>query len=135
MDWIQLENYMLIVEKDKTAHEYKQLSMDKSDDYTLFIEHCLDDMHFVEFLKQFGIDQTKPVSLQATMVEQGEAILFTGKFYFEGYLEMGEYDLWDIVIGDAVLSFTKEEPAPFSTNNASFVEISFEIVKPSRVKL
>ena len=135
MDWIQLENYMLIVEKDKTAHEYKQLSMDKSDDYTLFIEHCLDDMHFVEYLMQFGIDQTKPVSLQATMVEQGEAILFTGKFYFEGYLEMGEYDLWDIVIGDAVLSFTKEETAPFSTNNASYVEISFEIVKVSRVKL
>jgi len=135
MDWIQLEDYMLVVEKDKTASEYKQLSLDKSDDYTLFIEHCLDDMHFVEFLKQFGIEQTKPVSLQATMVEQGEAVLFTGKFYFEGYLEMGEYDLWDIVIGDAVLSFTKEEPAPFSTNNASFVEISFEIVKASRVKL
>ena len=39
MDWIQIEDYMLVVEKDKTAHEYKQLSMDKSDDYTLFIEH------------------------------------------------------------------------------------------------
>ena len=135
MDWIQLENYMLVVEKDKTANQYKHLSLDMSDDYTLFIEHCLEEVHIVEYLKQFGIEQTKPVSLQATMVEQGEAILFNGKFYFEGYLEIGEYDLWDIVIGDAVLSFTKEETAPFSTNNAPYVEISFGIVKVSRVKL
>lgn len=135
MDWIQVDNYMLVVEKNNTRNQYHNISSIINDDYALFIEHCLDDTDFIEFLEQFGIEQTKPMYLQTSIVERGAAILFTGKFYFEGYLELGEYDLWDIMIGDAVLSFTKEEPAPFSADSTSFVEMSFEIVKANRVKL
>jgi len=137
MDWVQIKDYMLVVEKDKTIQQYSSLSLklEENDDYALYTRHCLDDVPFIQFLQRFGIEQTKPVSLQALAVEQGAAILFTGKFYFEGYLELGEYDLWDIVLGDAVLSFTNEGDAPFSTSNTSFVEISFEMVKASRVKL
>ena len=135
MDWVQIEDYMLVVEKDKTIQQYDTLELEKNEYYELFTLHCLDDVPFVQFLQQFGVAQTKPVSLQALAVEQGSAIMFTGKYYFEGYLELGEYDLWDIVLGDAVLSFTNEEAAPFSASNTSFVEISFEMVKASRVKL
>ena len=135
MGWVQIEDYMLVVEKDKTIQQYGTLNLENNDDYVLFTRHCLDDVPFVQFLQQFGVEQTKPVFLQALAVEQGSAILFTGKFYFEGYLEIGEYDLWDLEIGDAVLSFTKEETAPFFTSNTSFVEISFEMVKASCVKL
>ena len=135
MEWIQTEGYMLVVEKDKTIQHYRNISSQLSEDYMLFTEHCLEDASFVQFIQQFGVDKTKPVSLQVSTVEQGAAILFTGKFYFEGYLEFGEYDLWDIELGDAVLSFTKEEVAPFPVHNTSYVEISFEIVKASRVKL
>lgn len=135
MDWVQIENYMLVVEKDKTIQQYRTLNIEKNDHYTLFTLHCLEDVLFIQFLQQFGVEQTKPVSLQALAVEDGAAFLFTGKFYFEGYLELGEYDLWDIVIGDAVLSFTNEGAAPFLANNTSFVEMSFEMVKASRVKL
>ena len=135
MDWLQIEDYMLVVEKDKTIQQYRNITLELNEDYALFTQHCLEDKPFVQFLQQFGVEQSKPVYLQALAVEQGSAIMFTGKFYFEGYLEFGEYDLWDIVIGDAVLSFTNEEAAPFSTGNTSYVEISFEIVKASRVKL
>ena len=135
MDWVQIEDYMIVVEKDKTIQNYSTPNIEKNDDYTLFTQHCLEDVPFIQFLQQFGIEQTKPVSLQASEVEEGSAILFSGKFYFEGYLECGEYDLWDIVIGDAVFSFTNENAAPFSKGNTSFVELSFEMVKASLVKL
>ncbi len=135
MDWLQIGDYMIVVEKDKTMQLYRNLNCEQNEDYVLFMEYCSEDAPFVEFLKQFGVEHTKPYSLQATTVEQGAAILFTGKFYFEGYLELGEYDLWDIVIGDAVFSFTNEEVAPFLVGNTSFVEVSFELVKASRVKL
>ena len=134
MDWVQIEEYMLIVEKNNTMQHYSNIKLELTEDCTLFIEYCLGDAPFVQFLEQFGVELTKPISLQALEVEQKTAIVFTGKFYFEGYLEFGEYDLWDIKIGDAVLSFTNEEVAPFSTGNTSYVEISFEIVK-NRVKL
>jgi len=134
MDWVQIEEYMLIVEKNNTMQHYSNIKLELTEDCALFIEYCLDDAPFVQFLEQFGIEQAKPISLQALTVEQETAILFTGKFYFEGYLEFGEYDLWDIEIGDAVLSFTNEDPAPFCVGNTSYVEISFEIVK-NRVKL
>ena len=135
MDWLQVENYMIVVEKDKTKEHYRNIELEQNEDYTLFTRHCLEDTAFVQFLQQFGVDQTKPVYLRALAVEQQTAIMFTGKFYFEGYLELGEYDLWDIVVGDAVLSFTNEDAAPFSTDNTSYVEISFEIVKTTCVKL
>ena len=125
---------MHVVEKDKTIQQYDTLKLEENEDYELFILHCLEDVPFVQFLQQLEVVQTKPISLQALAVEQGSAIMFTGKFYFEGYLELGEYDLWDIVLGDAVLSFTNEEAAPFLASNTSFVEISFEMVKASRVK-
>ena len=135
MDWLQIEDYMIVVEKEKTLEQYRNLALELNEDYNLFTRYCLEDIAFVQFLQQFGVEQTKPVYLQALSVEQQTAIMFTGKFYFEGYLEFGEYDLWDIVIGDTVLSFTNEEAAPFSTGNTSYVEISFEMVKASRVKL
>lgn len=135
MDWLQIEDYMLVVEKNKTIQQYRNIALELNEDYDLFMEHCLDDASFGQFLQQFGVEETKPVYLQALALEQGSAILFTGKFYFEGYLEFGEYNQWDIVIGEAVLSFTNEEVAPFSIENTSYVEISFEMVKTNRVKL
>ena len=131
MDWLQIGDYMLVVEKDKTIQQYRNLTVERSEDYALFTRYCLEDTTFVQFLQQFGVEQSKPIYLQALAVEQGTVIMFTGKFYFEGYLEVGEYDLWDIVIGDTVFSFTNEDAAPFSVESTSYVEISFEMVKTS----
>ncbi len=131
MDWLQIEDYMLVVEKENTIQQYRNLMLELNEDYKLFNRHCLEDSAFGQFLQQFGVEHTKPVYLQALAIEQGDSILFTGKFYFEGYLEFGEYDLWDIVIDDAVFSFTNEEAAPFSKESTSYVEISFEMVKTS----
>lgn len=131
MDWLQIEDYMVVVEKEKTIQQYRNITLELNEDYELFTRHCLEDTAFNQFLQQFGVEQSKPDYLQALVIEQGAAILFTGKFYFEGYLEFGEYDLWDIVIGDTVFSFTNEDAGPFSVENTSYVEISFEMVKTS----
>ena len=87
MDWLQIEDYMIVVEKDKTIQQYRNIALELNEHYDLFNRHCLEDTSFVQFLQQFGVEQTKPVFLQALAVDQGTAIMFTGKFYFEGYLE------------------------------------------------
>lgn len=130
MDWIQVDGYMIVVEREKTYEQYEKLDILSSESYQLFREHYLKNDELSTFLQQFGIAPIKPTSLESLIVEEGQAILFTGKYYFEGFLELGEYDLWDLIVGAAVFSFTQEEAAPFSSEAMSYVELSFEMVLP-----
>ena len=129
MDWIQVDAYMIIVEREKTFDQYEILEVQPFDFHHLFQAYIAND-ELANFLGQFGIDGQKPSALMSLAVEEGEGVLFTGKYYFEGYIELGEFDLWDIFIGTTVFSFTQDEAAPFSSAEASYVELSFEMVVP-----
>lgn len=129
MEWLQLQDYMIVALVENTKRHYEQLLPEEKESYQLFQHYIAQDEELKSFLEQFGINPNKPSLLESYEVEQGTAHMFTGKFYFEGYLEMGEIDGWDIVCSDAVLSFTNEEPAPFEEPVTSYVEISFELIK------
>ncbi len=135
MEVIQINDWILKVERLKTVDKYSDFEFlqntDEARNFSLICEN--DWANAPEFLLQLGIDLAKPFELQATVVEAGNAVMYSGKYYFVGQVEQGEIDEWDLNVEDYCFSLTKEiEEHPFS-DVLETVEISFEVVLPWKI--
>ena len=135
MEVIQINDWILNVERSKTIDKYNNFEFLQNTDEALNFSSIGKNnwTQAPEFLLQLGIDLAKPFDLQATIVEDGNAVMYSGKYYFVGQVEQGEIDEWDLIIDDFCFSLTKEmQEHPFN-GTLETVEISFEVVLPWKI--
>lgn len=130
---IQIEDWLLAVdvENTKMAFEFNSYRC-VSEECHNFVEACEKHMKPVvmEFAEQLGIDLSKPSHLESHHVDNGTAIMYSGKYHIIGEVIEGEIDAWDIVLGEHCFSLTADFDMVPVVMMGSVIEISFEVVLP-----
>lgn len=131
MEALQIEEWSLLIDEQTTKRIYEDLPSISSKVHQNFRQVMRDytaDMHM--FLERLGVDYTKPFSLQALPVDQGEKVMYSGVFYAYGAVMTGDFEAWDVTLDMFCLSLTAQfDSVPLQMGEAA-IEISFEAVLP-----
>lgn len=87
------------------------------------------DEEVLHFSKDLGIDLHKPNQLNAFAVEDNQ-MMYSGHYLICGEILEGEFDEWDIVVGQHCFSLVEEVSSKSEAVNGPYFHIGFEVVLP-----
>lgn len=133
MEELQVEQWYLLVDEVTTAKIYEELPFLHEGDAALsnfiqVLKYEAADMQTL--LQRLGVDNRKPFQFSALPVENNTKMLYTGMFYVQGAVMMGDFDAWDVVLDMFCLSLTTDFSDMPPQMGDMVVEISFEAVMP-----
>ena len=130
---LKIEEWLLAVdlENTKMAVEFNSYRC-ISDACVNFVAACKETIEPVvlEFAEKLGIDLSKPSQLNSHPVNNDREVMYSGKYHVIGEVIEGEYDAWDIVIGQHYFSLTNDFDMVLIVMDGPVIEISFEVVLP-----
>lgn len=130
MGKVQIEDWVIYIDKARTLQFYKEQKIEQHMNYLNYVQvSSFADFEVSQFLEQLGVDIMKPCELSSLPVE-GDMIMYSGCYYVFGEVIQGELDNWDVVIGQHCFSLTEGNSSMPEKLIGQVVEISFEVVYP-----
>ena len=129
MKEVRIEEWLLNIDLEKTEAVYETvteacecLSCQNFRKASLLLDEEV--LHFCDVL---GLDLHKPSMLNAFLVD-GNQIMYSGYYHVCGEILKGEFDEWDIVVGEHCFSLVQEESGKPNMLTAPYFQIGFEVV-------
>lgn len=130
---LKIEEWLLAVdlENTKMAVEFNSYRC-ISDACENFVKACKETIEpgVIEFADKLGIDLSKPSQLNSHPINNDAEVMYSGKYHVMGEVIEGEYDAWDIVLGQHCFSLTNDYDMVPIVMDGPVIEISFEVVLP-----
>lgn len=130
---LKVEEWLLAVdlENTKMAVEFNSYRC-ISNECVNFVTACSEKMEpaVLDFAEKLGIDLSKPSQLNSHLVNNDTEVMYSGKYHVIGEVIEGEYDAWDIVLGNHCFSLTNDFDMVPIVMDGPIIEISFEVVLP-----
>ena len=108
---LKVEEWLLAVdlENTKMAVEFNSYRC-ISNECVNFVTACSEKMEpaVLDFAEKLGIDLSKPSQLNSHLVNNDTEVMYSGKYHVIGEVIEGEYDAWDIVLGNHCFSLTND---------------------------
>lgn len=131
MEIIEFGQWQLAINRTATINAYQQIEQQTAvQEERYFVQYCTENSEdLIVMLQDLGVDPAKPYDFQASVVENGQALFCSGKYYVQGEIKEGEIDGWDAQVNEVVLSLTNELQH-LNFQDGPQIEISFECVIP-----